>query len=93
MLVDQREQFHVRRNETRVEANREALYTMQRKGVLAEGRTLGVGDVMWVARNRRKTGEEYCLVRPRLPLCAEAWAGLWVSSLFSWVEVEAPAAF
>lgn len=35
----------------------------RRPGVLAEGRTLTVGDVLWIARNRRNPSEEYCLVR------------------------------
>jgi crossover junction endonuclease MUS81 len=61
LLIDNREQFAHGVSGGRTEGAQEGLARLRQRGVVAELRTLCIGDALWLARSRRNPASEYCL--------------------------------
>lgn len=61
LLVDNREQFAHTAQGGRSAAFDEGMQRLLQRGIMAEPRTLPIGDALWVARHRRFSQREYCL--------------------------------
>eukprot|EP00884_Botryococcus_braunii_P016429 jgi/Botrbrau1/346/Bobra.110_2s0005.1 len=61
LVLDMREQFSRAAKEGRIAAIDRAVHVCQLHGVNCEKRTLGVGDVIWIARSKNDPSQEYVL--------------------------------